>query len=56
MLLQNRMDRFSLAADVLERCRDDDADRAQAVRVLAQRRQNAAEYLHRHGTDDPSLT
>lgn len=56
MLLQNRMDRFTLAADVLERCRDDDADRAQAVRVLAQRRQNAAEYLHRHGTDDPSLT
>jgi len=55
MLLQNRLDRFTLAADVLEHCRIDDADRTAALRSLAERRESVAHYLRRHGIDDPSL-
>ncbi|OJW00557.1 MAG: phosphoketolase [Microbacterium sp. 67-17] len=55
MLLQNEIDRFTLAADVLKRCRMGERERAEALAVLASRREHAADHLHRFGVDHPAL-
>jgi len=55
MLLQNEIDRFTLAADVLERCRMGEGERAEALAALARRREHAADHLRRFGVDDPAL-
>ena len=55
MLLQNKIDRFTLASDVLRRSSLGEQERAEALAVLANRREQAADHLRRFGVDDPAL-
>ena len=55
MLLQNKFDRFTLASDVLRRSSLGEQERAEALAVLANRREQAADHLRRFGVDDPAL-
>lgn len=55
MVLQNELDRFSLAIDVLERSALDEHTTRAAIAHLGERRDAAVRHLHTHGVDDPAL-
>lgn len=55
MVLQNEIDRFSLAMDALERSALDEDAKRSAIAHLGERRDAAVRHLHTHGVDDPSI-